>query len=159
MERRTTDSPQPWRQFELRTTFLRVPDVDWADVRRGLKTEFRLSGRAITQLWNVQCPTPVVAYRLTNRRNDHQSALMVLEATWREPLGAISEESLAREGFESMAHFRRYWMQRTKRRFPPMLEVQVYHVRPFTERDRVPLALAMLDKLYQEHLPDVRAAA
>lgn len=87
------------------------------------------------------------------RIREPESKLMVLERTWREPLGAISSESLEREGFESIAHFRRYWMGRQKQRFRPLLEVQVYRVRPFTETDREALGLALLDKLYGEHMP------
>lgn len=111
-----------------------------------------MSGRQVTQLWNIKCPTPVVAYKVS-RMGDPESDLMILEATWREPLGAISEESLQREGFPSVAHFRRYWMDRQKQRFKPLLEVQVYRVRPFTTADRESMGLALLDKLYGEHMP------
>lgn len=152
MSRHTTSSPKPWRQFEARTTFLRVPSGDWASVRIGAKTEFRATGRAATQVWNISCPALVVAYAVTNARDDHDSKLMVLEETWKEPLGAISEESLRREGFPTMGHFRRYWMGRTKRRFRPLTEVHVYRVRPFEEADLATLGRALLVKLYQEHL-------
>lgn len=153
MARRTTSGPKPWSQFEARTTFLRVPSFDWPSVKQGRKTEFRASGQQVTQLWNVKPPTPVVAY-MVRRIGGHESRLMILEATWREPLGAIGEDSLQREGFESIAHFRRYWMERHKQRFKPLLEVQVYRVRPFTLGDREAMALALLDKLYGEHMPD-----
>jgi hypothetical protein len=150
--RRPTSGPKPWSQFEARTTFLRVPSIDWPSVKRGWKTEFRATGRAATQVWNIVCPTPVVAYKVTNERIDHDAVLLVLEATWREPLGAISEESIQREGFESMAHFRRYWMGRTKRRFSPLTECQVYRVRPMTPEDVAPMGIALLHKLYGEFL-------
>lgn len=149
-ERRTSSSPKPWRQFEARTTFLRIPTGDWPGVRIGAKTEFRAVGRGVTQLWNVTCPMLVVGY--TVRAGAHHSRLLVLEATWREPLGAISEESLAREGFATMKEFRAYWIARTKRRFTPMAQVHVYRVRPATDDDRPTLGLQLLERLYREHL-------
>lgn len=149
-ERRTTSSPEPWRQFEARTTFLRVPAEDWPSVRIGAKTEFRASGRSVTQLWNVTCPMLVVGYRV--RRGVHDSRLFVLEETHTEPLGAISPESLAREGYGSVAEFRRYWVGRTKQRFKPLAKVQVYRIRAATPEDRATLGLKLLERLYQEHL-------
>lgn len=149
--RQRPSSPKPWRQFEARTTFLRVPADDWAAVKYGSKREFRAAGHAVTQLWNVTPPIPVVAW--TARRSErYESALMVLEATWQEMVGAISEESLEAEGFPSMAHFRRYWMGRTKQRFRPLQKVQVYRLRPMTAEDQAFLGLKLFRKLYAEHL-------
>lgn len=148
--RRTTSSPEPWRQFEARTTFLRVPLGDWPAVRIGAKTEFRASGRAVTQLWNVTCPMLVVGYVV--RRARYDSRLFVLEETHTEPLGAISPESLTREGFASMAEFRRYWIGRTKQRFKPLTSAQVYRLRPASREDVVTLGLKLIERLYQEHL-------
>ncbi len=143
--------PHPWVQHQLRTTFLRVPTNDWSAVKTGIKTEFRASGRAASQLWNVKCPTPVVAYtRFADERYD--SRLMVLMATWQEALDSISPESLEREGFETFAHFRRYWMERHKRRFHPLTQVHVYRLRPFHVGDRAEMAEALLMRLYGEHL-------
>lgn len=149
--RRSTDSPSPWPQYEVRTTFLRVPTIDWAAVKLGIKTEFRATGRAATQLWNVTTPCPVVGYRVSKGAG-HDSRLLVLESTWSEPLGAISPESLAREGVSSLAEFRSYWSRRTEHRFPPLQTVQVYRVRPLLTDDRVPLACGLLEKLYRGHL-------
>lgn len=149
--RHTSSSPEPWPQFEARTTFLRVPWRDWPKVKLGVKTEFRASGRHITQLWNVRCPTPVVGWAMSGERS-HDSRLLVLEATWTEPLAGISPESLEREGLPDFAHFRRYWMERTKRRFTPMTKVQVYRVRPLEDRDLKDMGIALLVKLYGEHI-------
>jgi hypothetical protein len=148
--RRTTSAPKPWRQFEARTTFLRVPSADWPKVKQGVKTEFRATGRAITQLWNVKTPTPVVGY--AHYAGTWDSRLMLLEATWQETLGAISPESLEREDFPTLAHFRRYWMERTHRRFPPMAKVHCYRLRPMKDEDMAPAGLAMFRRLYGEHL-------
>lgn len=153
--RQRPSSPKPWSQFEARTTFLRVPADDWAAVKIGTKTEFRAAGHAVTQLWNVTCPTPVVGWT-ARRVGTYDSALFVLEATWQEMVGAITEESLAREGFPSMAHFRRYWMARSKRRFRPLQKVQVYRLRPMTPDDEAMMGLQLFRKLYAEHLDGIR---
>lgn len=144
-------SPKPWRQFEAKTTFLRVPSDDWLSVKQGRKTEFRASGHFATQLWNVSPPTAVVGYRI-KRVGAPDSTLLVLEKTWQEPLGAIDAESLEREGFPTFAHFRRYWMARTHTRFAPLKEVQVYRVRPIAEADHVEIGLELFRRLYREHL-------
>ena len=73
---------------------------------------------------------------------------MVLEAVWREPLGTISEESLANEGYATMAEFRRGWVIRERRRFPLLDTVTVHRVRPWTPDD----AAAMGDALLRHHL-------
>lgn len=151
-KRQRPSSPKPWRQFEVRTTFLRVPAEDWALVKQGRKTEFRAAGGAVTQLWNVKCPTPVVGYMVRRTVQTYESGMFVLEATWQEPVGAISPESLAREGFPDMAHFRRYWMQRTKRRFRPLQHVQVYQLHPMMPDEQTTMGLQLLRKLYGEHL-------
>ena len=105
----------------------------------------------MSQLWSCKPPTPVVAYAL--RGQDHyDSALMILEAHWREPVAGISEESLRREGFPDMAHFRRYWMRRTRRRFAPLQEIAVYRVRPFNDSDVTPMGVTLLRRLYGEHM-------
>lgn len=155
MPRQRPSAPKPWRQYETRTSFLRVPADDWTAVRYGHKTEFRAAGHAVTQLWNVACPTPVVGW-MHRRVGGYESRLLVLEATWQEPLGAISPESLEREGFQDIRSFRRYWMQRHNKRFAPMQRVQVYRVRPFTGADEVTMGLQLLRKLYGEHVVAVR---
>jgi hypothetical protein len=146
------DSPKPWTQRQARTVFLRVPAQDWAAVKIGSKTEFRMpGGRAMSQLWSVKPPTPVVAYAIIGGGR-YVSSLMVLERHWREPVGGLTPESIAAEGFPDMAHFRRYWMARTKRRFRPLQEVWAYRVRPFRAEDRTMLGEYLFDRLYGEHL-------
>lgn len=81
---------------------------------------------------------------------------MVLEATRREALGAISPASLEAEGFPSVAHFRRYWMARTKRRFRPNDICSVYRVRPWRDSDREVMGMTLLDRLYGEFLGGLR---
>lgn len=149
--RQRPSAPKPWSQYETRTTFLRIAGEDWASVKIGAKTEFRASPHYVSQLWNVQCPTPVVGYTM-RRVGGYESTLLVLEATWHEPVGAITPESLEREGFQSFAHFRRYWMERTKKRFSPLQVVHVFQVRPLREEDHASMGLQLFRKLYREHL-------
>ena len=146
-----TRGPKPWTQHRASTIFLRVPSADWTAVRHGNKREFRAESGKVSQLWNVACPVPVVAYRLDSSGR-YDSALMVLEAVWREPLGAISPESLEAEGFESFAHFRRAWCIREKRRFRPLHMTTVFRVRPWDSDDDRAMADALLVRLYGEFL-------
>lgn len=128
-----------------------MPVSDWPAVSRGKKTEFRAnSGRVSGLLW-VEPPTPVVVYTV-HRTRGYQAKLMVLEARWQEELASISPESLAREGFETLEQFRRYWMTRERRRFKPLHIVTAYRVRPFTPDDRREFAAKLLDHLYGEWL-------
>jgi hypothetical protein len=145
--------PRPFTQRHASTIFLRVPAAEWVPITRGSKTEFRASPSAVTQALRIEPPTPVVAYRVVGGRSadsSHDAKLMMLEETWQEPLIAISEESLQREGHESVAHFRRYWMRRTRRRFEPTRKVRVFRVRPLREGDWAASAEALIERLYGE---------
>lgn len=147
--------PKPYTQRRFSTVFLRVPARDWPQVRLGYKTEFRAgTGKnAVPQLFGVPTPIPAVAYAIRNGR--HESQLMVLEACWQEPLGAISPESLRREGFASLAEFRRYWMEREHKRFAPTRHVFAYRVRPFTAADVETSALRIFDHLYGAFIDEI----
>lgn len=142
--------PRPFTQRRVSTTFLRVPTRDWAAVKRGYKTEFRagVGKNAVPQLFGVQTPIPVLAYSIRNGRHDAQ--MMVLEALWQEPLGAISPESLAREGFASLADFRAYWVAREHKRFTPTRQVFAYRVRQWAPGDADALAQRIFEHLYGE---------
>lgn len=145
--------PRPYTQRQASTIFLRVPASEWVDITRGVKTEFRATPNAVTQVLHLEPPTPVVAYRVIRARgadSSHDSALMMLEETWQEPLLAISEESLRREGHKDIAHFRRYWMARTRRRFAPTRMVRVFRVRPWAEGDWQAGAEMLMNRLYGE---------
>lgn len=150
--------PRPYQQRQLSTVFLRVPSRDWPAVKRGLKTEFRAGvGRgAVSQLWNVPTPVPVVAYSI--RQGRHDAKLMILERHWIEPLGAISEESLAAEGFANLAEFRTYWMEREHKRFTPTRKMFVYQVRPWLRDDVNESGVRLLRHLYGDFLDGSRAA-
>lgn len=142
--------PRPYTQRQARTIFLRVPYGEFSRVVAGKKTEFRASPRSCTQLWSVEPPTPVVAYAIFPGQR-YERSLMVLESTWREPLGAAARpESLEREGQPSFAHFRRYWMKREKTAFRPTREVSVFRVRPLEPGEDAELAASLFERLYGE---------
>lgn len=146
--------PKPYRQSRVSTTFVRVPREDWSLVKRGHKTEFRSSiGGDVAQFWGIQPPMPVIAWTWSKIRGyDHK--LMVLEAAWREPVGAISAESLEREGYDSYEEFRRYYMHRERRHFTPTREVQVFRLRQWEHStDFSAFGEAILLKLYGDFLP------
>ncbi len=132
--------------------FLRVPSGDWPAVKRGLKREFRARSGIASQLHNVPVPSPVVAYAPV--RDHYDARLMMLEAHWQEPLGAISAESLAAEGFETLAEFRRYWMARERKRFRVTRNVLVYRVRPITAEDVRASQRQLFRRLYGAFLDD-----
>lgn len=146
---------RPYAQARLSTLFLRVPATDWASVLGGYKREFRVRGDGISRLNRAKTPTPVVAYAVAGpptARVHYGPALMVLEGTYRQPVGAISPESIEAEGFTDIAGFRRYWMQRTQRPFRPLDEVHVYRVRPWYQLDRDDMGHLLLERLYGEYL-------
>lgn len=145
-----SNGPKPWKQRRASTAFLRVPAADWPAVSRGKKTEFRAASGQVSGLHFVETPTLVVAYRV--KRGEYEGKLMVLEERRSEPLDAIDEEGLRREGFRTFAEFRRYWMRRERRRFRPTREVVVFRVRPFTEDDREVFSERILEHLYGEWL-------
>jgi hypothetical protein len=142
--------PKPYKQTQLRTTFLRVPTADWPAIKRGVKTEFRSQGGNVNPMWRVQTPCPVVVYRKAPAGYD--ALLMVLVETWREKLIEMSPESLANEGFATFEEFRHHWMRRERRKFMPLAEVSVYRLRPWTEEDRRMMADMILERLYGEFL-------
>jgi hypothetical protein len=136
------------------TLYLRVPADDWASVKQGYKSEFRMKTGKGIQFLRILLPTPVVAYMTTRsglKAGRHDKVMMVVTDSWTEPLGAISADSLEREGFPDMAHFRRYWTGRTNQRFMPLMSIQVFRVRRYTPEDREALGAILLDRLYGEY--------
>lgn len=142
--------PRPYTQRRAKTIFLRVPYSEWSLVIGGRKTEFRASPRACPQFWDVEPPLPVVAYAIFPSRG-YKRELMVLEGTWREPLEAITQESLRREGQPDLAHFRRYWMAREKTAYMPTRMVSVFRVRPWEPHDEQRMGERLFERLYGEY--------
>jgi hypothetical protein len=153
---------RPIRRHSERTAFLRLPRQDWAAITQGVKTEFRSpGGPGVPPLSLLKPPTPVVVYSPPSRFGGVElyRALMVLESCRKEPLGAISAESLEAEGFESLQEFRRYWKRRfdrTRRRpWDPTRPISVFCLRPWlpvTDADR--FARQLLERLYLDPLED-----
>lgn len=145
---------RPFAKHFARTLFLRVPRTDWAAITTGHKTEFRSFQRPRqASARNFDCPTPVVAYSYAKHRVEPYTALMVLEEAFMETLGAIGPESLAREGFETRADYRRYWRRRhTSSGWLPLSEVSVYRIRPWTPDDHRAMGDVLLHRLYGEFL-------
>lgn len=146
--------PRPYTQRHARTLFVRVPADDWPLVRRGMKKEFRGQLGRQSALWaNVACPTPVVAYAIV--RGSYDARLMILQSVRQEELGAITPESLQREGFETFEEFRRYWLRRERggSKFKPTRKVFVYGIRPWHPTDELEMGLGLLKRLYGDFMP------
>ena len=145
--------PKPYRpRRQVSTLYLRVPTDDWARVKIGEKTAFRMpnGSQSVRQQVNrAPLPTPVLAYMLTPMpRYDCQ--LMVLEGHRLEPLYALigDDEALAREGFPTYDHFRRYWRARWFGVWRETELVHVYEVRPWTDDDFEEMGKLLLERLY-----------
>lgn len=148
------------RPRHLYTVFLPVPPSLWVDVSRGIKTEYRLPRNHLRRLDLLKAPTPVVIYRTRQAkdapREEWHFKLMVLEEAWEEYLGSISEESLEREGFSSLAEFRKDWQARYfhRGRFEPLKPVYCFRIRPWDETtDYERFANQFMHYLYEEFLP------
>lgn len=126
------------------TAFLRVPVRDWPHVVGGHKRELRLPG---TRARKPRTPTPAVGYCVRQIDPEPATALLVIEAMWEEPLGAISPASIAAEGFDSLAEFRSYWRARAFS-YKPLSIVTVYRIRPFTPADTAQSAHDLIEHLY-----------
>lgn len=133
--------------------WLRVPASEWIEVKHGVKSEFRNTQTTIS-LSRVEKPTPVLTYTRTSNThvNEFESRLMLLEESWREPLGAISAESLEREGFDTLHDFKVHWTSKRRRRFNPLMPVYVYRVRQLEGDWHREWADHFFNKLYPEDL-------
>jgi hypothetical protein len=140
-------------RHQVTTRYLRVPAEDWAAVRQGIKTEFRTRPREGV-LTKCNVPTPVVAYATRRVAGATPTALMVLEERRYEPLFYLADDAdgLAREGFPTYDHFRRYWRKRTGDSYRPTARVYVWRVRPWRAGDGHAFGASLLHELYGEHL-------
>lgn len=128
----------------LNRRMIYVPQADWPSIRRGAKEEFRGSGAA----WGLDdLPFPVALYS-TVRNGGYEVRMAVLTACWKEPLGAISAESLEAEGHESLADFRQWWVNNRRPNFNVLQNVTVFRVRPWQDQDSDEMAHVLLDRLY-----------
>lgn len=140
--------PKPFTQRQARTLFIQVPSVDWPAVKRGLHGFVGQIGKQ-APVFSVPTPTPCVAWSLV--RGNYDARLMILQHTTLEQLGAVNPADV---GHPDLASFRRYWMARDRRKFPPTKQVFVYKMRPFREDDRETMGEALLQRLYGEWLDE-----
>lgn len=148
--------PRPFQQRDARTTFVRVPAADWPYVKRGLRTTFVGPVVSLTML-RVPMPGPCVAWSLTRTTDvssyaravdvTHDCRLMILEGVEQAVLGAVNHSEL---GFTTFAEFRRYWMARERRKFPPMRKCFVYRLSPWTPGRAREMADTVFNHLYGE---------
>jgi hypothetical protein len=147
---RTLD-PRITHRTRLQTAFLKVARQDWAALVCGEKREYRVV-RGRNQSPNAagrwRTPAPVVAFSYQAFRDEPDFALLICEDTWTEPLGAISAQSLAAEGFDSIDEFRLYWRDREPKGFRPLTDVAVYRLRPWEDSDRAEQAEILLERVY-----------
>lgn len=143
---------------------IRVPSSDWAAVATGTKGMFRCyseSGRDRTRPVvpaDTECPRPCLLFSARHpkvlRARRWEALPGVLLSHRHEPLGSITPEDLAREGFEFLPAFRFYWKQRHKRLgWRPWDMVSVLEVRPMAQGDFDTLGEQLLYELYGEWLP------
>lgn len=159
MGRATGGHPKPYPQHTAATLFLRVPVEDWTRVKIGEKTAFRtVPGQRVARLQNTELPTPVVAYALSHM-GEYDCLLMVLEGHRVEPLfNAMDDpEAIAREGFPTHHHFRRYWRKRRGGVYRPLEIVHVWEVRPWEESDFADMGRHVLQRLYGDFYGTVKS--
>lgn len=119
----------------------------------GVKTEWRRYG--VPQTVEASDDRPVLIYSIRSTDGEPEIAHAILEASWREPIGAISAESLEREGFPGdLAGFRRY----IEGRYPnggyrPLAYCRVYRVRLWTPQDTAAMGEWALRALFGDGLP------
>lgn len=143
----------PWPKAQAARLFLRAPTCDWKQIKYGMKREFRMAETHTFafEKYPMELPIPVVVFK--TGWHDHDGKLMVLEETWLEVLGAISPESLAEEGCETLAEFKQRWRTlRDKRGFDPLKQVRVFRVRLWEDGDDRLMADQIFEHLYPKDL-------
>lgn len=142
---------------------IRVPAMDWDAVVCGQKRMFRAycerardpSTPIVLPGTEVPRPCLLFATRYTGPRGtkEYKAVPGVLIAHRQEPLGAISPEDLAAEGFKFLPAFRFYWKRRyQKLGWRPWDMVSVVEVRPVYEDDHTWVRDWIHDQLYAEWL-------
>jgi hypothetical protein len=131
------------------TLVIRLPLIDWPALRAGTKSEVRVTSRSTSFLAKIEPPQPFLGVA-RSRHSEDRTGMFVLEGTWLEMLGAISQESIEREGFASIKEFRRYWRDHrsSNRAFKPLERYRVVRLRPWTPEDYDVMARRLLDRLY-----------
>lgn len=121
---------------EVHVPRLQIPDTDWSAVCAGSKRQLRCyrPGRDDDR----DEPEPCIFWSPAPFHDTVRAVLGVVEWRRREPLGAISAESLRQEGFDTLAEFRTYFIGRhPQRAFRPLDSVMAYAIRPWQDGDEV----------------------
>lgn len=142
-DRRARPSANAAHRRQLTNLPIRVPPIDWEQVAGGAKSMFRCYSDNPTKREDpivpagMVLPRPVVAFTQRNDRSRSRSAaVMVLEQHRMEPLGSISAEDVAAEGFEFLGQFRWYWKRRhVNLGWRPWDMINVMVMRPPTAAD------------------------
>jgi hypothetical protein len=125
---------------------LRIPAMDWSSVVTGQKGIFRCySERHIDRCDpviapDVEVPRPCLMFAVRHRHSPRgrtwEAIPGVLLSHRQEPLGAITKEDLALEGFERLVDFKAWWCKRYRTLgWRPWDAVSVIEVRPWNEAD------------------------
>lgn len=145
--------PREFLRRDRRNTRLHLPRVDINDIRVGAKREFRNYGNRHYEGFTF--PTPALGYcqrdwwTPEHGLDGIDTCLLMIEDSWVEPLGAISQESIVNEGFEDLAAFRRYFSERYPRGgFRALANVIVYRVHPLTDEEAQECAAAAWTHMY-----------
>ncbi len=138
---------RPFVKRVVGSQFVRVEAGDWVDVKRGRRRVFRTP--YVQQGTNVPWPMPAVAWRWTQQYG-HDSMLIVVESLELGLLGDVGDGLLGELGFESFADYRRDWVIRHKKRFPPEKRVMTVRFRPWVPTDRELFGDKMLTYLYRD---------
>lgn len=142
---------------------IRVPAVDWSKVVTGQKTMFRAyserGGDRQRPVVPIETPAPrpcllyAVRHNGPGRSRRYEAVPAWLLAHRQEPLGAITSEDLAEEGFEFRPAFKWYWQDRYRKLgWRPTDMVSVLRVRVITDTDLENMGRFLFDELYAEWL-------
>lgn len=140
---------------------IRVPSTDWAAVVTGQKRMFRTYSASGSERDRpvvppgTECPRPCLLFTARHdgplRTRRWEALPGILLSHRQEPLGSITPEDLAAEGFEFLPGFRHYWKLRHKKLgWRPWDMVSVIEVRPFCEGDCDSMGSRLVDELIGE---------
>jgi len=126
----------------LQNVRLWVHRTDFAGLRCGERPVFRsYKVRPIRDL-----PRPVIVCSAHPATGRVDTALSLLVDQWVHPLGTISDEEVAEEGFASRGEYKRYFAERYPRwGWRPLENVMAFRLRPLTDDDRQ----AWLDRVWE----------
>lgn len=143
--------PSQLHAVAAKTLLIQPHATDWLPLKYGRKGEFRTTPRGGAFPDMIPCPTPAVLWRPVASRLE--TIPVVLEEAWTEPLGAISEESLGREGYASLREFRARWVASRHAYFDATRKVCVWKVRLWGDGDGEAMGQRLLERLYGPYLP------